>query len=82
MRCLLAAVLPLFLTAAAASPAWADGPLAPGKAAGIKTAQSETQINKLAIIGAVAIVAVSAYLIAGTHYHVPKSGTQPASGTN
>lgn len=57
-----------------ASPALADGPkapLAPGKAAGLHAAQTNTQLGKLGLAAGIALGAVSLYLILGTHYHQP-----------
>jgi hypothetical protein len=64
---------------AADAPTPQAGPLAPGGAAGIRTAQTNTQLNGIAIVGVIGLAAVGIYLIVGTHYHVP--GSHAASGT-
>jgi hypothetical protein len=86
-------ILPIVL-AMAAQPTFAqsvEGPLAPGKAAGIQAARSDSRLDKLAVIGAIGLGVVAVYLIVGTHYHNPsKSGdtssksenSQSASGTH
>ncbi|HEY8948986.1 MAG TPA: hypothetical protein VIM56_08900 [Rhizomicrobium sp.] len=60
------------LAIAGAVPAWAgpsSPPLAPGQAAGIQTAQSKVKVDKLAIVGGLALGAAAIYLIVGTHYN-------------
>jgi hypothetical protein len=60
-----------------------SGPLAPGKAAGVQAAQTDLKINKLEIAGGLALGALAAYLIVGTHYHgYTKPKTSAASGTH
>jgi hypothetical protein len=93
MRFVLCAALTVWVVASAAVPASADGPLAPGKAAGIQTA-SNTQLGKLGVITAAGLAALGLYFIVGTHYHVsnkdnktasalaPAGGSQSASGTH
>ncbi|HWA29655.1 MAG TPA: hypothetical protein VG867_01095 [Rhizomicrobium sp.] len=73
--------------AMALTPAFADapaGPLAPGKAAGVTEAQTDTQTNRLAVFGAIGLAAVGVYLIVGTHYNNPGNGqkSQGSSGTH
>jgi hypothetical protein len=80
---LLNLVLPLALVMAG-QPAVAQtvqGPLAPGEAAGIHRAESDSQISKFALAGGVGLGVVALYLIVGTHYpdNSKKKGT---SGTH
>lgn len=85
MRGWFSAILSALLIAAA-QPAWAGeakGPLAPGKAAGIQTAQTQSQLDKIAIFGGLGLGVLAVYFIVGTKYHNPNgSGGQSASGTN
>jgi uncharacterized protein YjeT (DUF2065 family) len=55
-------------------------PLAPGQAAGLHAAQSESPNNTIIIVAGVGLVAVGVFLVVGTHYHVPGQN-QSTSGT-
>jgi hypothetical protein len=85
MRYLLNGLFSLSLVCAAqqAMAQTPSAPLAPGKAAGVQAAQSDLKINKLEIVGGVALGVLAAYLIVGTHYHgYIKPKTSAASGTH
>lgn len=76
------------LIAAAAmawQPAFADppqqGPLAPGKAAGIEKAQDGPDIDRLGVVAAVGLGAIAVYLIVGTTYN-GASHKSSTSGTH
>jgi hypothetical protein len=72
MRRLFSIVLSaLFIALAqAASADDAKGPLAPGKAAGLQSAQTDDQLGKLGVAAGVGLGAVALYFILGTNYHV------------
>ncbi|HSM96916.1 MAG TPA: hypothetical protein VLT91_12785 [Rhizomicrobium sp.] len=71
----------LLVAAQPASAQTAQGPLAPGKAAGIHRAESDSQISKFALAGGVGLGVVALYLIVGTHYP-DNSKKKSTSGTH
>jgi len=82
-RLLLAAMV--FGTAHSALAEGLHGPLAPGKAAGIQKAQSDTQLRTMGILAGAGLAIVGIYLIVGTHYptrNVGTGGNPSASGTH
>lgn len=82
-RLLLAAMI--FGTAQSARAEDLQGPLAPGKAAGIQKAQSDTQLRTIGILAGAGLAIIGAYLIVGTDYPTKKVGTggnPSASGTH